>query len=236
MTKILPISIYIIIELIYIISCIKVIIKIRPFVNSNIQLRPFCLSLLIMLTSGIICTIIKPFFLNSPIERIFFTSFFIFEIISLYLIQEYALRTKVLKFCLTLSLFTCLIYIIKLGLLDYNFNAYNIFFVFESIIAGTIAMVYFLQLNYSISLKNLNEDPLTFIMLGFFFCFSLPLSYTSSFISIEYMNPNSLKILNRQDAIIFLLISRIGTVCYIVFNLFILKAMKCKLILHTGHQ
>ena len=189
-----------------------------------------------MLCCGIIATIIRPIYPNHFITKIIFTSFFIFELINLYILKEYSHKSKILKVVINLLLCICLIYLITLALFDYNFNLYNIFFVIESLIAGTISLLYFLQLNNSISVKILIEDPITLIMLALFFSFGIPLSYTSSFISFEYMNSNFLKTPSKQDAIALLIISRIGTICYIVFNLFIIKALKWKQTYTNGLQ
>ena len=235
MEKTLLLSIYIIIESLYIITCIKALLQIRIYLRNNGEFKTLSLSLCLMLVCGIIATILRPICEDHIVTKIVFTSFFIFELLNLYLIKEYALKSKIIKKTLTLLLLLCLIYLIIIGISHYNTNSFNIFFVFESLIAGTISLLYFIQLSSSISTKNLNEDPMTFIMLALFFCFGMPLSYTSSFISFEYMNPDYLKSLNRSDAIVMFLISRIGTICYIVFNLFIIKALKCKQIFHIGY-
>ncbi len=189
-----------------------------------------------MLLCGIIATILKPFYRHHIITKIIFTSFFIFELITLYLIKEIALKNRILKIILSALLSLCLIYLIITAVSNYSNHAFNIFFVFESLIAGTISLLYFIQLGPIISTKNLIEDPITLIMLALFFCFGLPLSYTSSFISFELIRPDYLKTLTKQDSIMMFVISRIGTICYIVFNIFIIKAMKCKQISHFGYQ
>ena len=236
MEKIILFSFYIIIELIYIISCVKAIIQISIYLRNNGELKTLSWSLIVMLSCGIIATIIRPLYPNHFITKIIFTSFFIFELFSLYILKEYSLKNKLPKAIITSLLCICLIYLIIIGLSDYNFNLYNIFFVIESLIAGTISLLYFLRLNDSISIKNLTEDPITLMMLALFFSFGIPLSYTSSFISFEYMNTNFLKSPSKQDVITLLFISRIGTFCYIVFNLFIIKALKCKHTFHIGRQ
>lgn len=117
-----------------------------------------------------------------------------------------------------------------------NRISYDPLFAYESLIAASISFAYFQQLGDNNEIKNLIEDPITLIMLGLFFCYSLPFIYNSVMTAINYMDSSFYtKIIgSKYDGFILACISRVGTLCYLIFNLFIYKAFKCRTQMTAG--
>jgi hypothetical protein len=145
-------------------------------------------------------------------------------------------KTKVI---LAILLLLSSIYLLILTNQVRNFDSYHPFFALEAFVAGSIALVYFRQLTKNLEKHNLFEQPLTWTLLGLYFCYSLPLAiYTfSSFITI--FDPNSsnfLSSITQSKKFVFVAFTRLMTISYIVFNYFLIKAFKCNTyITTTGH-
>jgi len=99
----------------------------------------------------------------------------------------------------------------------------------------TISMTYFMELGHTITVKNVMEDPFTILMMGLFFCFGMPLSLCSVILSLNIINPNYFSDLKFEDKVLIVTISLVGTLCYVIFNFFIIKAFKCKQPIHIGY-
>lgn len=166
------------------------------------------------------------------ISRLIFTCFLLFEIFYLFQLQEIAIQNKKLKNIFRLLILITIPYIIKLSFVDYHYSIYYSLFLFESLVAATLSVTYFIQLGSEITKKNVFAEPVTILMMGLFFCFGMPLSFSSSILTVEFINKDIFshhnEINNNQSLVIFMSISLIETLCYVVFNLFILKAFTCK--------
>ena len=169
-------------------------------------------------------------------SRTIFTFFLLFEIFYVYQLQELAIQNRKLKYIYRFLLIISVPYILKLFFIKYYHDVYNILFLFESLVAVTISMTYFLELSATITRNNVMDDPITILMMGLFFCFGMPLSLSSSVMSLNFINPNYYNNLKFIDKIIFITVSHVGTLCYVIFNLFIIKAFKCKQTIHTGYH
>lgn len=113
---------------------------------------------------------------------------------------------------------------------EYKETLYDPLFALESLIASSISFAYFTQLGDEIKNKNVLEDPITLIMLGLFFCYSLPFAYNTTIAAINIIEPTLFKKIetNKFDRFLLVTISRVGTICYIVLNIFFYKAFKWK--------
>ena len=169
-----------------------------------------------------------------PFSRTIFTFFLLFEIFYLYQLQELAIQNRKLKYIYRFLLIIAVPYILRLFFIKYYHDVYNTLFLLESLVAVTISLTYFLELSASITRNNVMDDPITILMMGIFFCFGMPLSLSSSILFLQLFNPNYFKDLIIIDKIIFTAISLLGTLCYVIFNLFIIKAFKCKQAIHIG--
>lgn len=227
--KLVYFSIAIAIEVIYIISCLIVIPHIyRYSKKATGQIRTFSITLLFFLITAILATILQGVNSQHKLSRIILTSNLLLELSYLFVLQKYFINNKVMnKLFISLLLF-CAFYIIRLGLMNWKNETYVPLFVLETLIAGTISLTYFIELSSKITYKNVFEEPITLIMLGLFFCFGLPLSFYSCISVINYTNPNFKIETEETFKYVLAYMSRISTICYIVFNLFILKAFKCR--------
>jgi hypothetical protein len=159
-----------------------------------------------------------------------FIMFIVAEILYLWFVMKISLKSKALK-----GLFSVLFGILLLPLPFYIFKSYNEtlydpLFAAESLLASSVSYVYFTQLGDEIKLKNVLTDKITLVMLGLFFCYSLPFAYNTTITAINFFEPSLFNRIKNNSFDFFLLItiSRVGTVCYIILNIFFYKAFKWK--------
>lgn len=167
---------------------------------------------------------------HSIIQRIVYFLYLSSELFQIFLILNIAISHSKKGIVLQLLLIVCICYLVYLTINLKNFTSYYPFFALESFIAGSISLLYFKQITRTLEKENLFEIPLTWIILGLFFCYSLPLAfYTfSSFVALFDLNPdNFFYSISKSKLILFTLFSRLMTISYIVFNYFLIKAFKC---------
>jgi hypothetical protein len=118
----------------------------------------------------------------------------------------------------------------------YKETLYDPLFAVESLLASSISYAYFTQLGDEIKFKNVLKDKITLVMLGLFFCYSLPFAYNTTTAAINIFEPGLLTHIKNNNFDFFLLItiSRVGTVCYIILNIFFYKAFKWKTTVQIG--
>jgi len=223
------IILYGLLELVYIISTFMLtirIIKNRNHVSINKNLlwsTIFFLSFCILGYFGHKGLIVD--YIGTLPSKIFLFS----EIVYLFLISSICLKqakTKIFLAVLMLLATALYIYLIRRNT---GTSGYDSLFALESLIASSIAFAYFSQLKDKIDVKPIMDDPVTLIMLGLFFCYSLPFAYNFAMALVDYFNPDFLLNIRSSITDLFLLatVSRIGTICYLVFNIFLFKAFKC---------
>jgi hypothetical protein len=159
-----------------------------------------------------------------------FILFLVVEILYLLIITQIALNNTRMKSALSLLLLCSLLFIPYLASKKWTWVSFDPVFAYESLIATSISFTYFLQLGDEIKTKNVLEDPVTLIVLGLFFCYSLPFAYNTVMAVSNLLDPNIYQNIeqSKYDLLLFATVSRVGTLCYIILNIFIYKAFKCK--------
>lgn len=212
----------------YLVTCFIAIYQIhKTRKKSRDNFKAIRIVFLFFLTTAILATffqIINPHLL---VSRIIVTSNLIIEIAYLFILQKNYIYNRRLKIAFTLLLTFCTFYTIKLSFSKWDVISYVPLYTLETLIAGTISLTFFVELNTRISIKNILNDPITLIMMGLFFCFGIPLSFYSSMTLIASTNPNFELETSIEFKQIIAYLSRFSTICYIVFNIFIIKAFKC---------
>jgi hypothetical protein len=147
-----------------------------------------------------------------------------------------SLNRQRLRVIFTILLISMVLMIPFLATKEYSETLYDPLFAAESLIASSISFAYFTQLGDEIKNKNVLEDPITLIMLGLFFCYSLPFAYNTTITVINVIEPSLFnKIRSKEfDRFLLITISRVGTICYIILNIFFYKAFKWKTQVQTG--
>ncbi len=223
---------FILIELVYIASCIITIQRVLKYKKVTGQNRILANSTIIFLSSCILGSIVHNIHVKM-VEKLampFFILFLVVEIIYLLIITQIVLNNNRIKILLSTLLLSSLLFIPYLATKQWTGVSYDPLFAYESLIATSISFAYFLQLGDDIKLKNVLEDPITIIMLGLFFCYSLPFAYNTVMAAINFIDGDFYKRIrsSKYDIALLGLVSRVGTICYIIFNFFIYKAFKCK--------
>jgi hypothetical protein len=157
-----------------------------------------------------------------------FILFLVAEISYLWFVMKSSLKSFRSRLLFTILLSALLSTIPFLASQEYKETLYDPLFALESLIASSISFTYFTQLGSEINSKNVLEDPITLIMLGLFFCYSLPFAYNTTIAAINIIEPELFKEIKTKEFDRFLLItiSRVGTICYIILNIFFYKAFK----------
>jgi hypothetical protein len=237
-TKIATILFYVLIELTYLVSIIWVIILGIRFLKkcSNPKLLLLTKSVLLFSAFSFLSTVAINTFNHSIIQRTIYFFYLSTELAFITILLNAMLEKTKAKAILATLLILTSIYLLNLTVKVKNFDSYHPFFAAEAFIAGSIALVYFRQLTKSLEKQNLFEQPATWIILGLYFCYSLPLAiYTfSSFITI--FDPNSANFLSsitQSKKFVFIGFTRLMTISYIVFNYFLVKAFKCNTYITT---
>ncbi len=236
--SILVIILYIVIELVYLISIIYVIIHGTHFLKTCIDKRLKFLAKVILIFSALsfMSTIMINVVNHSLPQRIIYFLYLATEILEIFLIMRIAIPISKENFLLKVLLYGCTAYLIYLSVKLENFTSYYPFFAVESFVAGSIALLYFRAITQNLEKLNLFDQPITWIILGLFFCYSLPLAfYTfSSFVALFDQNAdNFYSSIGKSKVILFGILSRLMTVSYIVFNYFLIKAFKCNTYITT---
>jgi|694.fasta_scaffold00253_29 hypothetical protein len=218
-------------EAVYLASCLIVIIRVIKYRTVNSDNALVTLSTLIFLAACIIGSISH----TSPstfgrIARHMFAFFLIIEIVYLTIIMLVALRSPKPKLLFSVLLFPCIVIIPFLAMQERSNVTYDLLFAYESLIATSISFAYFLQLSDKIKKINVLDEPVTLLMLGLFFCNSLPFAYNTTIATINLLDPSFFTRIEEysKEGMLLLLVSKVGTLCYIVLNIFIYKAFKCK--------
>lgn len=228
---------FLIIELAYLVSCFIVIIRIIKYRRQNSNNRTITVSTLIFLAACILGSIMHN--IPSTVGKIgtpIFVLFLIVEILYLLIITLVALRSQKLRLIFGALLIAGLIFIPFLALREWNDVTYDPLFAYESLIATSISFAYFLQLGDEIKTINVLKNPVTLLMLGLFFCYSLPFAYNTTMATINLLDPDFYPSIQKsfKDRMLLLFVSRVGTVCYLIFNIFIYKAFECKTQIPVG--
>lgn len=165
-----------------------------------------------------------------------FILFLIAEISYLWYLMNLSLKSLKLRITFSFLLISVLSMIPYLASKEYIETLYDPLFAVESLIASSISFAYFTQLGDEIKNKNVLEDPITLIMLGLFFCYSLPFAYNTTIAIINFIEPTLFnKIKSKEfDRFLLITISRVGTICYIILNIFFYKAFKWKTQVQIG--
>ena len=165
-----------------------------------------------------------------------FIMFIVSEIFYIWYIMNISLRSKSLRILFTILFVTLLLTLPFLVSKTYNETLFDPFFAVESLLASSVSFAYFLQLGDEIKYKNVLEDKITLINLGLFFCYSLPFAYNTTVAAINILEPELFDHVksNIVDRFLLITISRVGTLCYIVLNIFLLKAFKWKTPVQIG--
>lgn len=165
-----------------------------------------------------------------------FLMFIVAELLYLWFVMKISLRSKV-----SIGFFSVLFGILLLCLpflvfRTYKQTIYDPLFAAESLLASSISYAYFSQLGNEINFKNVLEDKITLVMLGLFFCYSLPFAYNTTVAAINIFEPELLNRIrnNKFDQFLLITISRVGTLCYIILNIFFYKAFKWKTPVQVG--
>jgi len=165
-----------------------------------------------------------------------FIMFIVAEILYLWFVMKISIKRKAL-----IGLFSVLFGILLLTLPFLVFKAYketqyDPLFAAESLLASSVSYAYFTQLGDEIKFKNVLEDKITLVMLGLFFCYSLPFAYNTTVAAINIFEPDLFNRIrnNNLDRFLLITISRVGTVCYIILNIFFYKAFKWKTPVQIG--
>jgi lipid-A-disaccharide synthase-like uncharacterized protein len=159
-----------------------------------------------------------------------FVLFLIIEIIYLIIITLVALQSQKLKLVFGALLTVGLTFIPFLAVREWNDVTYDPLFAYESLIATSISFAYFIQIGEDIKTINVLKDPITLLMLGLFFCYSLPFAYNTTMATINFIDPDFYPSIRKSsnDRMLLWIVSRVGTLCYLILNIFIYKAFKCK--------
>lgn len=165
-----------------------------------------------------------------------FVFFLLVELAYIWKISSLAIRDKRIKYVLAGLFFTLSSYLAYLSFQPYHILLYDPFFAIESFVIVTVSFLYFLQLGDEISTQNVLQNRITILMLGIFICYSLPFIYNSSRAIIWLLEPNYLDTITNdfEKNFVLLSLSLVGNVCYLILNLFIYKAFKCKTEVHLG--
>jgi hypothetical protein len=236
--SILIIILYLVIELVYLTSIIYVIRNGIHFIKTCIDRKLKILIYVILIFSALSfgSTIIINVANHSLPQRIIYFLYLATEILEIFLIMRIAIPNSKKSPLLIVLLFVCAAYLIYLTIRLENFTSYYPFFAIESFVAGSITLLYFTEITQNLEKQNLFELPITWIILGLFFCYSLPLAfYTfSSFVALFDQNADKFySSIEKSKAILFVVLSRLMTISYIVFNYFLIKAFKCNTYIPT---
>lgn len=223
--------IYVLIEVLYPITCIVVMRRILRYNKMNpdcdntlptatLFFLGFCVLGIISHNKGVI----------EVFGQIPFTLFLIAEISYLWFVMKLSLKNFRLQLLFTILLVALMSTIPFLASQEYKETLYDPLFAIESLIASSISFAYFTQLGDEIKTKNVLKDPITLVMLGLFFCYSLPFAYNTTIAAINIIEPTLfIKIKTKEfDRFLLITISRVGTICYIILNIFFFKAFKWK--------
>jgi lipid-A-disaccharide synthase-like uncharacterized protein len=234
MNTIIPIvlMLFIVVELLYLVSCaitIQRVIKYRKTTNEN---RTVSLFTIIFLASCIFGSIIHSVQIKL-VEKFAVPAFIVFVVIELFylfIITQKALHNAKIKGVLSILLLSSLLFIPFIVKKQGGGVSFDPLFAYESLIATSISFAYFLQLGNEIKIKNVLEDPITLIMLGLFFCYSLPFAYNTAMAAVNIIDNDFYSNIKKSkyDVVLLGFVSRVGTICYIILNIFISKAFKCR--------
>jgi hypothetical protein len=220
--------IILLIELIYIIGCVKAIKVLCIYLKKgNTIHRYLVITLILFLFSAITATVFQIINPQLPLSRIIITINLILEISYLYFLKQNYLISNNTKNIFSILLAICIIAIFKIGFYKWDTFSYTPIYILETLIAGTISLSFFIELNTKIT-TNIFENPIVYLMLGLFICFGLPFSFYSSMFIVHRIYPDFMDSLERKHKYIIIILSRISTICYIVFNFFITKAFRWK--------
>jgi lipid-A-disaccharide synthase-like uncharacterized protein len=225
------------IEITYFTSCIIVIIRILRYRKRTSQNSTITLSTLVFVIACIAALIAHNFSnRNDKIGLTVFVTFLIIEITYLLIITLVAIRSNKLKIIFGVLLLSGLVFIPFLATKAWTDITFDPLFAYESLIATSISFAYFIQLGDQIKTTNVLRDPVTLLMLGLFFCYSMPFAYNTTMATISFIDPNFYPSIRNsyQDRLLLIGVSRVGTICYIIFNIFIYKAFKCKTQIQVG--
>jgi hypothetical protein len=208
------------------------------FLNNCIDKKLKFLIYVILLFSALsfMSTIMVNMANHSLLQRIIYFLYLATEIIAISLIMRIAIPSSKKSLLLKILLSGCAAYLVYLSIRLENFTSYYPFFAIESFVAGSITLLYFRAITKNLEKLNLFDLPITWIILGLFFCYSLPLAfYTfSSFVALFDQNAdNFYSSIGKSKVILFSILSRLMTVSYIVFNYFLIKAFKCNTYITT---
>jgi len=212
----------------FIITCWKVIVQIKKYLKTSDGTHKYIAhALSLFALSSIFATILQPIAPDFLLSRIILTINLILELVYFFILQQFYIKNKIVKHVFLILLSTCFLYTLKLGIGKPDLHSYLPLFIFETSIAGSISIFYFIELNTQIT-ENVFDDPVVYIMIGLFFCFGIPLSFYSFLFFTHKMDPNWLKQLELSFKLIYGLVGVITSVCYTIFNFFIMKAFKCR--------
>jgi hypothetical protein len=223
---------FIAIELLYLVTCVITIHKIITYRKTTSDNRTLSISTIAFLMSCIAGSIVNNIhdMLGERFAVPIFILFLVVEILYLLIITQIALNNTRMKPALSLLLLCSLLFIPYLASKKWTAGSYDPLFAYESLIVTSISFTYFLQLGYEIKIKNVLKDPVTLIVLGLFFCYSLPFAYNTVMTVSNLLERNFYQNIrqSKYDHFLLAFVSRVGTLCYIIFNIFIYKAFKCK--------
>ncbi len=223
--------VYLVIELAYFVSCVVAVVRIIKYSRTHSDNRIIALSTLTFLFACILGSIVHniPNRFGKGAAQIF-SIFLVIELLYLLVITVIALRSKKLKIAFSILLIAGLLFIPFFAAGQWNESTYDPLFAYESLIATSISFAYFIQLGDDIKNINLLKDPITLIMLGLFFCYSLPFAYSTTMATINFFDPNFYPNMEKSstDRMLLVFVSRVGTICYLIFNIFIYKAFECR--------
>lgn len=161
--------------------------------------------------------------------------FMISEVGFLIWIFKLCIINKLTSKLITTSLIVSLYFAIKtIGI--YSVDNYsveenvNFFFIFESFVASTASLIYFLELRTKISSEKVMDNPKTLLILGVFFCFLPPMVISVQIATTNYFGVFPEKIIPDRTAYELLKIFEwlLSSCSYLVLMLFINKALKKK--------
>jgi hypothetical protein len=226
------ILLFVLIELVYLASCIVSIQRVLKYKNTTAEIRILANSTILFLSSCILGSIAHNFqtIIGEKLALPFFILFLVVEILYLVTISRIALENPRVKTSLCALLLSSLLFIPYLATKKWTGFSFYPLFAYESLIATSISFAFFLQLGDEKNIKNVFEDPKAIIMLGLFFCYSIPFAYNSVMAAINLIDENFYaKIMaSKYDKVLLTSISRVGTICYLILNIFIYKAFECK--------
>jgi hypothetical protein len=162
------------------------------------------------------------------VEKIFHLAISITEIYLMYQIIDFTLKNNKTKNLIKILLIASLPYLIYSLNFSTNDPRNHFLYAYISLVLVIASMIYFIQLEQDITNVDLTKQPETLLQLGVFFCNSLPLILSCTWIAIYVFDHDLASYLIQANGgnDLFTLALSIEGLCYLALMYFINESYK----------